>query len=111
MKTNRIALAAVLAAGLSLSACSGGEEDRDEVTTNTEMTTEGLSVPEPENLTEVQTEAPAAPRIDNASTEAQPDAAPVLTDDEQTRDDADATGMTARVSRDEDANQSAETEQ
>ena len=111
MKTNRIALAVLLAGGLSLAACTSGDEGRDEGTTNTEMTTENLSVPEPENLTEVQDEAPAAPRIDNANTEAQPDAAPALSDDEQTRDDADATGMTARISRDEEANQSTEAEQ
>ncbi|MCD2325488.1 hypothetical protein LQ953_15825 [Sphingomonas sp. IC-56] len=111
MKTNRIAFAAVIAAGLSLAACSSGEDGRDEGTPNTEMTTENLSVPEPENLTDIQTEAPAAPRIDNANTEAQPDAAPALSDDEQTRDDADATGMTARISRDEDANQSTEAKQ
>lgn len=109
MKTNRIAIATLLAAGLSLAACSSGEEAGDD-STNTEMTTENLSVPEPENLTEVLDEAPAAPRIDNANTEAQPDAAPALSDDEQTRDDADATGMTARISRDEETNQSTEAE-
>jgi len=106
MKTNRIALTAVIAAGLSLAACTSGEETSDDTTTNTEMTTENLTVPEPENLSEIQTEAPAAPRIDNANTEAQPDAAPALSDDQQTRDDADATGMTARVSRDEGGNES-----
>jgi len=106
MKTNRIALTAVIAAGLSLAACTSGEETSDDTTTNTEMTTENLTVPEPENLSEIQAEAPAAPRIDNANTEAQPDAAPALSDDQQTRDDADATGMTARVSRDEGGNES-----
>jgi PBP1b-binding outer membrane lipoprotein LpoB len=111
MKTNRIAIATLLAAGLSLAACSSGEEGSDDSTANTEMTTENLSVPEPENLTEVLDEAPAAPRIDNANTESQPDAAPALSDDEQTRDDADATGMTARISRDEETNQSTEAEQ
>ena len=111
MKTSRIALAAVLVAGLSLAACNGGEKDSDEATANTEMTTENLSVPEAENLTEVQDEAPAAPRIDNANTEAQPETAPALSDDEQTRDDADATGMTARVSRDEAAGNQSDAEQ
>jgi ABC-type glycerol-3-phosphate transport system substrate-binding protein len=106
MKTNRIALIAALATGLLLAACGGGERTSDDSTTNTEMTTDNLTVPEPENLSEVPAEAPAAPRIDNANTEAQPDAAPVLSDDQQTRDDADATGMTARVSRDEGGNES-----
>lgn len=102
MNTKRIALFATVAlGGLTLAACGGGSEETPPVaTTNFE---EAAPV---ENLDmEVSTEAPAATRIDNASTESEP-APPTLTSDEQTQEDADATGMTARVARDEGGNDS-----
>jgi hypothetical protein len=101
MNTKRIALIATLAAaGLGLSACGGHKDEAD--TANTETTTETNYEAAPVNMTEVPTEAPAATRIDNANTEGLPAAAaPQVSASEQTQDDADATGMTARVSRDE----------
>ena len=97
MTIKRIALlAAAGALSLSIAACGGGH-DEEQPTAETNVT----NLEEvPANLTDnVTAEAPAAPRIDNASTEALPEA--TLTADEQTQADADATGMTSRVSRDE----------
>lgn len=97
---------APLAAALALAACSGGEEKAP-------APVENMAPIEVENTTvEVPTEAPAAPRIDNATVDV-PVAETVPSDlsaDEQTQDDADATGMTARVSRDEAGNDSAPVE-
>ena len=100
MNTKRIALFATLAAaGLGLAACQGADEsEQPAAVTNVEdLGTMNEALPN------VTAEAPAATRIDNASTESEP-AQATLTADEQTQDDADATGMTARVSRDEAGN-------
>lgn len=105
MKTNRIAPFAVLAAALALAACGGGDKEEAQPAPETNV---GELTPV-ENITEVPVEAPPAPRIDNTVSEAPP--APVeMAPDEQTAEDADATGMTARVSRDEgnDSGQPAE---
>ena len=98
MNTKRIALIATLAAaGLSLAACGGHKDEAEPA--NTEATEANYEAA-PVNMTEVPTEAPAATRIDNANTESMPAAAaPEVSASEQTQDDADATGMTARVSR------------
>jgi hypothetical protein len=101
MKTTRIALlAAGTAAALALAACSGSK-DEDQRATGTNA--ENMTAIEPDNAATVSSEAPAAPRIDNATTESRP-APPTLSSSESTQDDADATGMTARVSRDEGSN-------
>ena len=101
MNLKRIAL--LTAGTLSLAAC-GGKDEAEAPTGNA-----GTMTPiEVENTSAaVPTEAPPETRIDNVTTpvEAEP-AAPALTSDEQTQDDADATGMTARVSRDEGGNES-----
>lgn len=92
MKISTIALLA--AAGLSLAAC--GHKD-EEATPDANLT--NITVPEEAPLN-VSNEAPAALPTDN--TAAATPAAPVeLAPEQQTQDDADATGMTARVSRDE----------
>lgn len=102
MNLKRIALLASVAGALALGACGGGNDEADTATTNA-----GNMAPiEVENsAATVPTEAPAAPRVDNASTESEPAPSVELSADEQTQDDADATGMTARVSRDEGGNE------
>ena len=102
MKLKRIAMFASVAGALALGACGGGKDEAETPTANV-----GNMAPiEIENsATTVPTEAPAAPRMDNASAESAPAPAADLSADEQTQDDADATGMTARVSRDEGGNE------
>jgi hypothetical protein len=102
MNLKRIALLASVASGLALAACSGGNDEAEAPTGNVENMTP-IEV-ENTSATTVPTEAPPATRIDNANTESAP-AETSLTSDEQTQDDADATGMTARVSRDEGGNE------
>jgi hypothetical protein len=101
MKTKRIALIAVMAAaGLNLAAC-GGHKDEAAEQANMAPADFGNEA-EPTNITEVPTEAPQATQVDNTASNAIPAApAPTVSATEQTQDDADATGMTARVSRDE----------
>ena len=102
MNLKRIALLASAASILALGACSGGKDEAEAPTSNA-----GSMTPiEVENgATTVPTEAPPATRIDNASSVAPAETVPSeLSSDEQTQDDADATGMTARVSRDEGGN-------
>jgi len=102
MKLKRIAMFASVAGALALGACGGGKDEAETPTANI-----GNMAPiEVENsAATVPTEAPAAAPMDNASTESDPAPAPDLSADEQTQDDADATGMTARVSRDEGGNE------
>ena len=97
MNTKRIALLATFAAaGLALSACGG--DKKEEAPAAPEMTNLEEAAPA-ENFSEVPQEAAPAPRIDNSAiSEVAPPAEP-LPSDEQTLDDAEATGMTARVSR------------
>ncbi len=101
MNTRRITLTlASAAAALALAACSGGNSEETPPTeTNVEVT-------EPMNMTELPAEAPAPAPMDNTVSESQPATGVELTADEQTQDDADAAGMTARVSRDEGGNES-----
>ena len=94
MKLHAIAL--LSAAGLSLAACGHKEE---EAAPDANLTS--ITVPDEELATNVATEAPVAPPLENTA-EATPAAPVELAPEEQTQDDADATGMTARVSRDED---------
>ncbi|TGX55675.1 hypothetical protein E5A73_00615 [Sphingomonas gei] len=103
MNLKRIALLASAAGALALGGCGGRDEPKapNNAEDMTPIETENSTVE-----TTVPTEAPAAPRIDNVTSEAPPEAAPPsLSADEQTQDDADATGMTARVSRDEGGNE------
>lgn len=101
MKTNRIAL--TLAAALALSACSGG---KDEEAPMDETNVEAMG--EPINMTEMPAEAPAAPSIDNSVNETAPVTTPEISADEQTAEDAAAAGMTARVVRNENSDESGE---
>jgi PBP1b-binding outer membrane lipoprotein LpoB len=98
MKTKTIALLA--ASAVTLAACSGSKTDEQPVG---ETNVTNLVV-EQGNLMNVATEAPPATRIDNTANAVPPSA--TLTTDEQTQDDADATGMTAKVNRDEGGNDS-----
>ena len=101
MKTHRIALIATLAAaGLGLASCGGGQKDEAEPANMAPADFGNETAPA--NMTEVPTEAPQATQVDNTTTNSIPAApAPTVSATEQTQDDADATGMTARVSRDE----------
>lgn len=91
MKTRTLALIAV--AGLSLAACSGGKQEEQPVND-----TIVANIDEPAATTNVVIDEPeAAPAATNAVTSAPPSAE--LTTDAQTQDDADATGMTAKVDR------------
>ena len=98
MKTKTIALLA--ASALALAACSGSKTDEQPAT---ETNISNIAV-EPANFANVTTEAPPATRIDNSAAESTTPPAATLTADEQTADDADATGMTAKVNRDEGGN-------
>ncbi len=91
MKTATLAL--IAAAGLSLAACSGGEKDAPEATNDTMMS----NIVEPQNEAAVPAEPSPTPAPANVAREAP--AAPQLSSDEQTQEDADATGMTAKVDR------------
>lgn len=94
MKTKTLALLA--ASAIALVACSGSK-DAEQPVAETNVTN---LVEETENVANVAVEAPPATRIDNtAATQVAPSA--TLTADEQTIDDAAATGMTSRVNRDE----------
>ncbi|MEP9360259.1 hypothetical protein [Sphingomonas sp. KR3-1] len=90
MKIRSFAL--VGAAGLALAACSGSKTDDTQVNE-----TIVANIGEPENLTNVTiTEPTATPTMTNASA---PPPVADLAPDAQTQDDADATGMTAKVDR------------
>ena len=96
MKTRTLALLA--ASAIALAACSGAK-DSEQPAAETNV----VNLAEPENYANVATEAPPATRIDNTAADAAPPSA-TLTADEQTQEDADATGMTAKVNRDEGGN-------
>jgi len=90
MKIRTFAL--VGAAALALAACSGGKPDDTQVNE-----TIVANIGEPENLSNVTiTEPTATPVTTNASA---PPPVADLAPDAQTQDDADATGMTAKVDR------------
>lgn len=90
MKTKTFALLA--ASGLALAACHGAPEEQPAAETNVS------NITEPANFANIVTEAPPATVVDNTAATAAPPAA-TLTADEQTVEDADATGMTSRVDR------------
>lgn len=93
MKIRTIALIAV--AGLSLAACSGGKPD--DTTANETVV---ANIGEPDNFSNVTINEPVAPVTANATTAAtNPPPVADLSPDAQTQDDADATGMTAKVDR------------
>ncbi|WP_066658147.1 MULTISPECIES: hypothetical protein [unclassified Sphingomonas] len=100
-----IQLATALAAAAALAACSGASEEAApaENAVNAMELTEDL--PADENVTDV---APVT--TDNATAPA-PVAEPATADEAQIQDDAEATGMTARVQRGESSgNQTAPAE-
>jgi hypothetical protein len=101
MNIKRIALLASAAGALALGACSGGDDEATAPTGNVE----NMTPIEVTNESPVATEAPAATPVDNLTTTDVEPTPSTLSADEQTQDDADATGMTARVSRDEGANE------
>lgn len=92
MKIRTLALTAL--AGLSLAACSGGGSDEAQPANETIV----ANIEEPANVVEVpNATVEPAPTTNVVSAETPP--AATLTADEQTQDDADAAGMTARVDR------------
>ena len=101
MNIKRIALLASAAGALALGACSGGSDEATAPTSNAE----NMAPIEIVNESPVAPEAPAATPVDNLTTTDASPAPSTLSADEQTQDDADATGMTARVSRDEANNE------
>jgi hypothetical protein len=96
---------AALLAALALSACGGGSEG-GETSENVMLTNIEAPPVDTGNMDNVVTDAPPATQVDNTAGEvpAPPPAVDVPAD-EQTQADADATGMTARVSRDEGGNE------
>jgi len=90
MKTRTTLLIAV--AGLSLAACSGSKPE--DTTANETIV---ANIGEPEAVTNVTIDEPVAPATTNVVNTPPPVA--TLAPDEQTQDDADATGMTAKVDR------------
>ncbi|WP_051683267.1 hypothetical protein [Sphingomonas sp. UNC305MFCol5.2] len=101
MNIKRIALLASVAGALALGACSGGKDEPEAPTSNVENMTPIVV----ENTATVPVDAPPATQIDNVATPHAETVPSDLSADEQTQDDADATGMTARVSRDEGGNE------
>lgn len=97
MKIKAIALLA--ASAIALAACSGSNDEQQPAA---ETNVTDLNVTSAE-IANISTEAPPATRIDNTAAEV-PVPVATLTTDEQTQDDADAAGMTAKVDRGETAN-------
>jgi len=95
MRLNRYKIAAVAAGALALGALAGCEKSTPEPAAPVENV---VNEAEPMNAVVVPEETPA-PETTNL-TVAEPREAPV-DPDVQTLDDADATGMTARVNRDQ----------
>lgn len=100
MKFKSIALFAALGLSLSLAACKDAPEEQQGV-----GATNVANMTEAEIVNELPAEAPPATQVTNRTTSEAPPAA-TLAPDEQTQDDADATGMTAKVNRDEGGNDS-----
>ncbi|ATY34356.1 hypothetical protein CVN68_01440 [Sphingomonas psychrotolerans] len=97
-----MALLASAAGTLALAACSG----KDEAEAPTSNVGNMAPIEAENTAAPVANEAPPATVIDNATATTPAETVPSdLTSDEQTQDDADATGMTARVSRDEGGNE------
>lgn len=73
---------------LALSACSGGEKNEEVLIDNTEAA--NVAMPE----TDLAAPPAAAENVTNTATPAAP---PSLSEEQQIRDDADASGLTARL--------------
>jgi hypothetical protein len=79
-------VAITLSAALALAACDRGEPEQPPVDNNiTEL---------PEEVVPMNA---APPPVENVTNEVAPAPPPAFSDDEQMRDDADATGLTARL--------------
>ncbi|HWU94410.1 MAG TPA: hypothetical protein VN029_02360 [Sphingomonas sp.] len=90
-------LALIAGAGLALAACSGSKPDE------TANETIVANIGEPENFSNVTIDEPVAtPAATNVTADTTPPVAD-LAPDEQTQDDADATGMTSKVDRNSSA--------
>ena len=100
MTIKPIALLAI-AGALALGGCSGGSDDPAAPVSNVE----NMTPIEVTNTATVPTEAPPATQIDNVAATPPETVPTTLSADDQTQDDADATGMTARVSRDDGSNE------
>lgn len=87
----RFAACLTLAAVLALSACNRHRPEEQPETNNV--------VAEPENITN---SAPPAPIENVVENKAEPAPPPKVTEDQQVQDDADATGLTARLPDGED---------
>ena len=99
MKTRTLALIAV--AGLALAACSGSKPE--DTSANESIV---ANIVEPETFTNVTIDQPVeTPAVTNVATNPPPVAD--LSPDAQTQDDADATGMTAKVDRNSSAGEPA----
>lgn len=101
--TRRLPLAAALLAATALAACSGGSDAPDTPVNGADNGTEVIDETPVQNVAEPEpTPTPS------------PTPAPVVEDeratDEQVQDDADAVGMTARLPRDQAANETAPAE-
>lgn len=96
MKIRTVALFA--ASAIALAACSNQPAEETPVA----ETNVANIVEAPANVVELAPETPSPPPVENVAS-ATPAPAPTLSSDEQTLDDADATGMTAKVNRDEDS--------
>lgn len=102
MNIKRIALrTATVTATLALAACGGGADEQPTPESNVET----MAIPEPGNMTELPEEAPPATRIDNIAADTIAAPMPEIAPTEQVQDDADATGMTARVDRSAGSNE------
>jgi uncharacterized protein YcfL len=80
-------------AGLALLAACGSKETEEPATDNDAI------VEEPANIVELN-EA-TAPAPENVTNEVRPAAPPKISEEQQTLDDADATGLTSRLSQDD----------
>lgn len=95
MTTRRLALAVTSALALTLAACSGSEPTPAPTNDAVDTATEEVANEAPP----VVNEAPVAEPTANATATPAPAVADDRSADEQMYDDADATGMTARVDR------------
>jgi hypothetical protein len=98
----RTAAVLTMIAALTLAGCNRGAEEK---------LPEDLNVAEVGNVDAPMANAMPAPPVENAANVAEPKAAPApgFTEDQQMKDDADATGMTARLPEDEPVQKGNET--
>lgn len=98
-------LATAIAAAAALAACSGASEETAPVENEVNAMELSEDLPADENVIDT------APVVTENATAPAPVAEPVLPDEEQIQDDAEAVGMTARVQRgDTSGNQTAPAE-